>query len=410
MKARHVTPRGQLAAATAGPATAPSPPPAGCAEPAPGGGPALAADGPHLKLAGRRIPVILPRRGDPRLKISAVIIALQILGQVALGFKLSIAQILVTIGVCAVIDTAVTFKRQGVLAWPASALLTGNSIAFILRASGTEHGDWWSLNGIEYFVLAALVSLLVKYLVRPGGRHRFNPSNIGILWVLLVIGPVHVFAQYLYWGPLGAPVIAALAVILLGAIWVLRAVRMLGMAVAFMVPFAALIAVFAASGLSFVTIWSEDPVSGFEYWLRICASPELLVFVCFMMSDPATAARTPVGRTIYGAATAVVAAALISFQPTEFGIKVAILASLTVVCALVPLIEFAARRLRQAPEQAAAPALVPALRRLSARALSPTSIAVILITVIAVAGTAALAGNEDLIFIERGLTGPRNAQ
>ncbi len=394
---------GQLTAAVAEPVKSPPPP-----RPTdPGSEPAA---GPHLKLGRRRIPVILPRRGDPRLKISAVIVALQVLGQTALDFKLSIAQILVTIGVCAVVDTGVTLKRQGVLAWPASALLTGNSIAFILRASGTKHGDWWSLNGIEYFVLAALVSLLVKYLVRPGGRHRFNPSNIGILWVLLVIGPVHVFPQYLYWGPLGIPVIAALAVIVLGAIWVLRAVKMLPMALAFLVPFTALIAAFAAAGRSFVAIWSEDPISGFDYWLRICASPELLVFVCFMMSDPATAAKTPVGRTIYGAATAVVAAGLVYFQPTEFGIKVAILASLTVVCALVPLIELAARRLRQRSEHDEVPGLAASLRTLGAGAFGPTRIAVILITVTAVVGTAALAQNRDLIFIERGLTGPRNAQ
>jgi hypothetical protein len=392
----------QLVATTASAPVA-APPPAS----AEGAGP---ASGPHLKLGGRRIPVILPRRGDPRLKISAVIVALQVLGQVALGFKLSIAQILITIGVCAVVDAAVTLKRQGVLAWPASALLTGNSIAFILRASGTEHGDWWSLNGIEYFVLAALVSLLVKYLVRPGGRHRFNPSNIGIIWVLLVIGPVHVFPQYLYWGPLGTPVVAALAVILLGAIWVLRAVRMLPMAVSFLVPFTALIAVFAAGGQSFVTIWNEGPVSGFEYWLRICASPELLVFVCFMMSDPATAAKSPIGRNIYGAATAVVAAGLVYFQPTEFGIKVAILASLTVVCALVPLIELVARRLGERSAPPAGPGLASSLRGLGAGALRPTSLAVILIVVTAVAGTAALAENRDLVFIERGLTGPRNAQ
>jgi len=172
--------------------------------------------GPRIVLGTRTIPVVLPNRRDPRLKLSAVIITLQVLGQTVLGFKVSIAQILITIGTCAIIDGAVTLRRQRVLAWPASALLTGNSIAFILRTSGTEHGDWWSLNGIEWFILAALVSLLVKYVVRPGGRHRFNPSNIGIVWALLVIGPVHVFPQYLWWGPLHAPVVAALAVIALG--------------------------------------------------------------------------------------------------------------------------------------------------------------------------------------------------
>lgn len=83
--------------------------------------------GPQLVLGARRIPVVLPKLRDPRLKLSAVIVTLQILGQTVLNFKVSIAQIVVTIGFCAVIDMSVTLWRQGVLAWPASALLTGNS-------------------------------------------------------------------------------------------------------------------------------------------------------------------------------------------------------------------------------------------------------------------------------------------
>ncbi|MBW3653460.1 MAG: RnfABCDGE type electron transport complex subunit D, partial [Actinobacteria bacterium] len=385
--------RPTLAAATAQRGTAPAPlPPAAPAAPA-------TANGPRLVLGGRTIPVMLPNRRDPRLKLSAIIVTLQVLGQTVLDFKVSIAQILVTIATCALVDMAVTLKRQGILAWPASALLTGNSIAFILRANGTKHGDWWSLNGIEWFILAALVSLLVKYLVRPGGRHRFNPSNVGIVWALLVVGPVHVFPQYLYWGPLDAPVIAALAVIVLGAVWILRAVRMLKMALAFLVPFSVLIAIFAASGASFVAIWSEAPISGFDYWLKICTSPEVFVFVFFMMSDPATAPKTPRARVIYGTVTALVAAALVSVQPTEYGIKVAILASLTLVCALVPLIEAAAARIserRQAPTAAPAPPRRPP--RLGLRALRPATLAVAIIAVTAVTGTAALADNEDLIY------------
>jgi hypothetical protein len=365
--------------------------------------------GPHLHIGSRRIPVILPSLRDPRLKLSAVIVTLQVLGQTVLAFKLSIAQILVTIGFCAVIDTALTLWRQGVLAWPASALLTGNSTAFILRASGTEHGDWWTLHGIEWFLLAASVALLVKYLVRPGGRHRFNPSNVGLVWVLLVIGPVHVFPQYLYWGPLDAPVIAALVVIAFGAVWVLGSVKMLPMAAAFLATFTVLMAVFAAAGSSFVAIWSDDPISGVEYWVHICTSPELLIFVCFMMSDPATAPKTPRARIAYGVATAVVAAALILPQTTEYGIKVAILASLTIICALVPMIDRLSERRRRAAGEEVAVAEAPRARpRLGG--LRPTSIAVALIAATALAGTVALTANDDLFFIERGLTGPRNAQ
>lgn len=376
---------------------------------------------PALTIGSRRVPVLLPKLGDPRLKLSAVIVSLQVLGQTVLDFKLSIAQILITIAFCAVVDTTVTLWRQGVLAWPASALLTGNSTAFILRASGTEHGDWWSLNGIEWFLLAASVALAVKYLVRPGGRHRFNPSNVGLVWVLLVVGPLHVFPQYLYWGPLEAPLVAALAVIVLGAAWVLRAVRMLPMAIAFLAPFTVLIGLFALSGRSFLAIWSEQAIGGFEYWLYIVTSPELLIFVFFMMSDPGTAPKLARARVAFGAGTALIAAALIFFQPTEYGIKVALLASLTVSCALVPLIERLARRgagvaaepafeAATGPDRAHAAGPPPLAARLRAAAARPASVAVALIVALAIAGTASLSDNRDLILIERGEAGPLHAQ
>lgn len=358
---------------------------------------------PQIVVRGRVIPVILPNRRDPRLKLAAIIITLQVLGQTVLDFKLSIAQILVSIGVCAAIDMGVTLWRDGLLAWPASGMLTGNSVAFILRASGTRHGDWWSLNGIEYFLLACVLSLLSKYLIRPGGRHIFNPSNIGLVWVLLVIGPAHVFPQYLWWGPIGPPVIAALSVIVVGAVWILRSVRMARMALSFLIPFAAFIGGLALSGHSFFAIWHDGPVTGAAYWANIVLSPEVLIFVFFMMSDPQTTPRDPVGRMIYGASTALVAAALVSFQPTEFGIKVAILASLTVVCALVPSINAAVDRIRQP-----APAGRPRLDRAAAR--NPAVIAAAILAIAAPIDTARLAGNREIILIERGLTGVADPQ
>ena len=392
-----------MVAATGGAVASPPPPTASH------GSAAAALGGPQLILGDWKIPVVLPSRRDPRLKLSAVIITLQVLGQTVLDFKVSIAQILVTVGLCAIIDTAVTLWRQRILAWPASAILTGNSIAFILRASGTEHGDWWSLNGIEYFVLAALVSLLVKYLVRPGGRHRFNPSNVGLVWCLLVIGPNHVFPQYLWWGPSVVGQTLAYAVILIGGWWVLKSVRMVPMALAFLVPFATLVGAFAAADREFIAIWHEGSISGASYWANVALSPEVLVFVFFMISDPQTAPRPPVGRLIYGAATALVAAGLLSFQPTEFGIKVAILSSLTVVCALVPFIENTTRRIeerRLAPGTSAA--TVPVWGRLRAGARTPAVIAAAIIAVGAAVDTAALAGNEQVILIERGQAGPRS--
>lgn len=285
------------------------------------------------------VPVVLPKWDDPRLRLTVVIVSLQVLGQTVLGFRVSIAQILVSILVCAAAEVAISYWRQGALVWPASALLTGNSVAFILRTPGTRHGDWWSLNGIEFFIAASLLGLLSKYVITVGGRHLYNPSNLGLVGIFLLAGAAHVYPQYLWWGELKLPVEAALAVILVGGLWVLWPLRMLPMVGAFLLTFAVLVGWLAGSGGCFNAAWSPTAVCGSDYWLNICASPELLVFVFFMISDPRTAPESPRGRMLYGAAVAAAAAALIATQPTEYGVKVALLSALTVVCSLVPLID-----------------------------------------------------------------------
>ena len=369
----------------------------------------------HVTVRGQQIPVVLPNRRDPRLKLSTVVITLHVLGQTLLDFKVSIAQILVSMAVCGLIEGVITFRNTGILAWPASGVLTGSSIALILRASGTAHGDYWSLNGIQFFVLAGVISLLSKHLIRPTGRHLFNPSNIGIVWCLLVVGPNHVFAQYLWWGPSILGQVLAYLVILFGAVWILRAVKMIPMAVSFMVTFAALTGLFALGGREFIAIWHDGPIGGMEYWVNVALSAEVLVFVFFMISDPQTAPKAPEARVLYGAAVAAVAAAMVYFQQTEFGIKVSILSSLTVVCAVVPFLEAAVRRRKgqaeAGPVPAAARAPGPVWRPTGLAALRrPAVLAALMIAVAAPIDTVLLHDNKQVILIERGQVGKANAQ
>ena len=52
---------------------------------------------PTLRIRGTEYPILLPTVRDPRLHLACVIISLQVLGQTAFGFQLSIAQILVSL-------------------------------------------------------------------------------------------------------------------------------------------------------------------------------------------------------------------------------------------------------------------------------------------------------------------------
>ena len=58
---------------------------------------AVGVDRPTLRIRGTAYPVLLPTIRDPRLHLAAIIVTLQVLGQVAFDFQLSIAQILVSL-------------------------------------------------------------------------------------------------------------------------------------------------------------------------------------------------------------------------------------------------------------------------------------------------------------------------
>lgn len=362
---------------------------------------------PEIVVRGKHIPVVLPKWSDPRLKLSATIWTITILGLTILNFQVSIPQIAVTVLLCGAIEVVYTYRRQHVLVWPASSLQTGISVAFIFRVAGTRHGDYWTFRGIWYFVLIALMSLLPKYILRYNNRHVFNPSNIGLAWGLLLIGPSHVFSEHLWWAPLGAPILIAMAVIFGGAFWVLRQVKMIRLAATFLATFFVLIGLFALFGRTYYATWHNGPVGGSFYWVTIALSPELLIFVFFMITDPQTAPKSQTGRTIYAMLTATVAAALILVQSTEFGIKVAILSSLLLTCALVPAIESFSRRFdarRSGTAVPAGPAPQPRLRQALVAVRNPVLAAILIIAVAGPVNTALLGRDKKIQLIERGLT------
>ena len=262
-----------------------------------------------------------------------MIISLQVLGQVAFDFRLSIAQILVALLTSALLEFAIAFRRQHVIMWPASALLTGNGVAFVLRVPGTEHGDWWSLRGWWIFAAAAGVSLLSKHLIRVKGRHVFNPSNFGLVLFFLVLGSSRADPLDFWWAPMSDWMLLALVIIVAGGFAILARLRLLGIAVLFWLTFAAGIGVLALSGHEMTARWHLGPITGGYFWWVLVTSPELLVFLFFMITDPKTIPSGRFGRRLYAVGIGLVATLLIAPQRTEFATKVALLSALAIACA-----------------------------------------------------------------------------
>ena len=94
----------------------------------------------------------------------------------------------------------------------------------------------------------------------------------------------------------------------------------------------------AASGHDMTARWHVGPVSDWYFWRVLAFSPEILVFLFFMITDPKTIPAGKVGRRVYAVSIGLLAALLIAPQTTEFGSKVAVLAALAIVCAARPLL------------------------------------------------------------------------
>jgi hypothetical protein len=157
-----------------------------------------------------------------------------------------------------------------------SALISGLSLCLLLRT-----------NRPELAVLAAVLTIGSKFLVRFRGKHVFNPTNGGLIAMLLLTNQVWVSPGQ--WG--AAPALGVLFACV-GTVVVNRASRS-DVTFAFIVFFSALM-----SGRS---IYLGEPMAIPIHRLE---SGVLLLFAFFMISDPKTTPDSRAGRVLFAALVA----------------------------------------------------------------------------------------------------------
>ena len=162
---------------------------------------------------------------------------------------------------------------------PLSAMITALSLTLLLRT-----------DVVGLAVVAAIIAISSKFILRFRGKHIFNPANVAL--VALMFSSDRAWVSSGQWG---SAAIAAFALACLGFVVLTRAKRA-ETTFAFLIAFAALMIGRA--------IWLGDPLSIPLHQLQNGA---LLIFAFFMISDPKTSPNTRLGRLIYGALGASVA-------------------------------------------------------------------------------------------------------
>ena len=108
----------------------------------------------------------------------------------------------------------------------------------------------------------------------------------------MILGSGRAEPLQFWWGPLSPALVIVLLVIVAGALLVLSRVGLLAVAVLFWVTFASALGILALSGHAFSANWHLGPVADGYFWKVLITSPEVFIFLSFMITDPRTAPET----------------------------------------------------------------------------------------------------------------------
>jgi Na+-transporting NADH:ubiquinone oxidoreductase subunit NqrB len=157
--------------------------------------------------------------------------------------------------------------------WPhiASAYITGISVGILLRTPLL-----WP------YIMCSLLSISSKYALRVGGRHLWNPSNLGVS-VLLFLAPATVAPLSQQWG---------------NEIWVPIIILGLGMLILYTLGRLHITLTFIVAFSVFAYV--RHLINGVPWITQVgqLTSPGYLLFMCFMITDPKTTTRTKLRQCV----------------------------------------------------------------------------------------------------------------
>ena len=96
------------------------------------------------------------------------------------GIK-ALLPVLIAVITTTILDFAINYFKFKTFEFPQSALISGLFIGGLL----TQNLQWY------VYVLAGLIAILSKHLIKIQQKHIFNPANFGVLLVSIILGVSH---------------------------------------------------------------------------------------------------------------------------------------------------------------------------------------------------------------------------
>jgi Na+-translocating ferredoxin:NAD+ oxidoreductase RnfD subunit len=225
----------------------------------------------------------------PRLRIDSRYLApilvtlVLVMGQVAFGFLESWSRTALAIVTAILVEMALARLFSG--QWPhlASSYISGISVGMLVRSP-----VFWP------YALCSAISITSKYVLRLDGRHLWNPSNFGIV-AMLVLAPDAVAGLSVQWGNELLPM---LVVWIFGTVIIHRLGRF------------HITLTYVASFLVFSLLRAAATGHPWPAEVAPITGPMYQLFIFFMITDPRTTVRPKWGQCLVAFLVAAVEAIL----------------------------------------------------------------------------------------------------
>jgi enediyne biosynthesis protein E5 len=224
---------------------------------------------------------------DKRYLAPILVTIVLVVGQLTFGFLESWSRTLLAIATAMGVELALGRLFSG--KWPhlASAYISGISVGMLVRSP-----EMWP------YALCSAISITSKYVIRMDGRHLWNPSNLGVV-AMLVLAADKVAGLSVQWGNNLLPMVVVWA---FGTV-IINALGRFHITLTYVVSFLAF-SVLRAAVTGHPWLAEVAPITGPMYQL----------FIFFMITDPKTSVHPKWAQCLVAFLVAAMEAVLRLFQ------------------------------------------------------------------------------------------------
>lgn len=184
------------------------------------------------------------------------------------GIK-ALLPVLIAVVTTTLLDLLVGYFKSKTFFFPQSALISGLFIGGLL----TQNLEWYT------YVLAGIIAIASKHLIKFQQKHIFNPANFGILLVSIIFGVSHT-----WW--ISSPLI----LVLIFGIFILWRLKRFDLAISFLISYYLI--------NSTIELVQETQLQ--EVYYTIINGGVIYFFAMFMLIEPKTHPMQRKQRIVYG--------------------------------------------------------------------------------------------------------------